>query len=319
MQLRYDEDFIEAAAFLCARGRRPGVPAMQIGRFHRERERLYGILDPEERNAAFFRLHLDWFREWGLELPLSEVMQEFPVVRAGLHALAVRKSSNKNDEGAELYVNDTAQRTGLLTLRIERFLDDRALRHYLRHEFTHLHDMLDPGFGYSPVVELPDLNPAQLRLAVERYRLVWDITIDARLAAAGHRPECSREQHAAGFARGFAFWSESKQNETFAALWQTPAPRHATLLTLVADPRGWRSNKGPAPGAACPLCGFPTFAWADAGSLGTALRTRVETEFPTWLPEQGLCQRCLEAYEVGPLPDGERVNQQSGRFIQSPV
>ncbi len=319
MQLRYDDDFIETAVALAASGRLGTVPTLQVVRFHRERERLYSILEAEMRNVAFFRLHLDWFREWGLELPLNEVLTQFRLVKEALTSLAIRRSIDKRDEGAELYVNASGQRTGMLALRLERFGNREGFRDYLRHEFTHLHDMLDPGFGYSPVVELPDLNPAQLRLAVERYRLVWDITIDARLAAAGHRPECSREQHAAGFARGFAFWSESKQNETFAALWQTPAPRHATLLTLVADPRGWRSNKGPAPGAACPLCGFPTFAWADAGSLGTALRTRVETEFPTWLPEQGLCQRCLEAYEVGPLPDGERVNQQSGRFIQSPV
>ena len=67
MQLRYDEDFIEAAAFLCTSGRRKGVPSLQIARFHREREKLYAILDPDERNTAFFKLHLDWFREWGLE------------------------------------------------------------------------------------------------------------------------------------------------------------------------------------------------------------------------------------------------------------
>ena len=80
MQLRYDEDFIEAAVFLCASGRRKGVPSLQISRFHREREKLYGILDPDERNAAFFKLHLDWFREWGLELPLTRMLDEFLLV-----------------------------------------------------------------------------------------------------------------------------------------------------------------------------------------------------------------------------------------------
>jgi hypothetical protein len=78
MQLRYDEDFVEAAVFLCASGRRKGVPALQISRFHRQREKPYSIADPDDRNAAFFRVHLDWFREWGLEADLRAVLAEFP-------------------------------------------------------------------------------------------------------------------------------------------------------------------------------------------------------------------------------------------------
>ena len=169
-----------------ASGRRKGVPAMQIARFHREREKLYAILDPDERNTAFFNLHLDWFREWGLEQPLTDVLKEFPLVREQLGVLAVRKTTGRNDEGAELYVNEANQRTGLLALRLERLAKDVALRDYLRHEFTHLHDMLNPAFGYLPALDLPCLNAAQKRLARERYRLLWDITIDGRLTAASH-------------------------------------------------------------------------------------------------------------------------------------
>lgn len=77
MELRYDEDFVEAAAFLCTSGLRKGVSSLQIFRFHRERERLYAILEPEERNTAFFRLHLEWFREWGLEEVLTGLVKEF--------------------------------------------------------------------------------------------------------------------------------------------------------------------------------------------------------------------------------------------------
>lgn len=308
MQLRYDEDFIEAAVFLCAGGRRKGVPALQIARFHREREKLYSILDPDERNAAFFKLHLDWFREWGLERPLTDVMNEFPIVCGRLTALAVRKSSSKCDEGAELYVNDTGQRTGLLTLRLERLLDQTALRHYLHHEFTHLHDMLDPAFGYSPELDLPGLNAAQRRLARERYRLLWDITIDGRLAAAGHTPMATREQHATAFARGYPFWSEQKQGEVFAVLWRNPAPRHADLLGFIADPRGLRDAHRPAPGASCPLCGFPTFDWADTATLTPAITARIEAEFPDWLPEHGLCGRCRETYEAVVRTAGETVS-----------
>lgn len=298
MQLRYDEDFIEAAVFLCASGRRKGVPALQIARFHREREKLYAILDPDERNTAFFKLHLNWFREWGLEQPLTDVLKEFPLVREKLGVLAVRKTAGKNDEGAELYVNETGQRTGLLALRLERLTADAPLLDYLRHEFTHLHDMLNPAFGYSPALDLPGLNAAQKRLARERYRLLWDITIDSRLIASDHTPMQTREQHAAAFARSYSFWPEQKQAESFAALWQIHAPCHADFLALIADPRGLRDVHRPAPGASCPLCDFTTFDWEDATRLEADLIQCIQQETPHWLPEHGLCARCAAVYRA---------------------
>lgn len=298
MQLRYDEDFIEAAVFLCASGRRKGVPSLQIARFHREREQLYGILVPDARNIAFFKLHLEWFREWGMEQPLTDLIKAFPLVREQLGVLAVRKTTGKNDEGVELYVNEASQRTGVLALRLERLMDEAMLRDYLRHEFTHLHDMLNPSFGYSPVLALPNLNAAQKRIARERYSLLWDITIDGRLSAAGHKPMVSLEQHTTAFAHSYSFWPEQKQAEAFQLLWQTRTPRHADFLALIADPRGLRDAHQPAPGASCPLCDFPTFDWADCASLPINIATQIVQGFPSWSPEQGLCNRCLEAYQV---------------------
>jgi hypothetical protein len=98
------------------------VSSLQIARFLRERETLYVILDPDERNRAFVKLHFEWFREWGLEQPLTDVLREFPLGREQLGVLAMGKSAGKNDEGAELCVNDVAQRTGLLALRPERLV-----------------------------------------------------------------------------------------------------------------------------------------------------------------------------------------------------
>jgi len=298
MQLRYDEDFIEATVFLCTSGRRQGVPSLQIARFHREREKLYAILDPDERNTAFFKLHFDWFREWGLEKLLTDLLKEFPLLPAKLAVLAVRKTRGKNDDGAELYVNEAGQRSAILALRPESFERDAALRNYVRHEFTHLSDMLDPAFGYAPTLDLPGLNGAQQRLARERYRLLWDITIDGRLAAAGRTPMQAREQHAAAFARGYSFWPEDRQVETFRSLWQQCSPRHTEFLALIADPRGLREAHRPAPGGSCPLCDFPTFAWANAEALRPEIAARVVAEFPDWSAEQGLCGRCLETYQA---------------------
>ena len=75
MHLRYDEDLVEAVVFQGASGRLKGIPGLQIARFNREREKLYSIPDPDERNNAFFRLHGDWFREWGMERRLTEPLK----------------------------------------------------------------------------------------------------------------------------------------------------------------------------------------------------------------------------------------------------
>ncbi|HNQ73129.1 MAG TPA: hypothetical protein PKN95_05945 [Verrucomicrobiota bacterium] len=311
MQLRYDEDFIETAVFCRAHSPPPSgppagasptnscrPPALQIARFHREREKCYDLRDPDARHAAFFQVHLDWFREWRLEQPLTEVVEEFVLVRGRLTTLAVRKATGRHDEGAELYVNETGERTGLLALRPERLLHRVTVRDFLRHEFMHLHDMLDPAFGYAPALDLPGLNAAQKRLARERYRLLWDITIDGRLAAAGHTPAATREQHMLAFDRGYSFWPEARRGETLDSLWRCPAPRHTDLLALIADPRGLQDAARPAPGGSCPLCEFPTFHWAVAATLAPAMLRRILAAFPAWQPEQGLCSRCLETYEA---------------------
>lgn len=298
MQLRYDEDFLEGVVFGCSAGRRKGIPSLQVARFHREREKLYSVLDPEQRNTAFFKLHLDWFREWGLEKLLFDLIKEFPLLSQKLSLLVVRQTRGKTDEGAELYVNDTAQLNAVVALRPEWFVQDLAVKDFLRHEFMHLHDMLDPAFGYSPALQLPGLNPAQQRLARERYCLLWDITIDGRLAASGHSPVQPREKHAAAFARGYSFWPADKQAALFDLLWNCRDPRHDHFLEMIADPRGLRDAQRPSPGASCPLCEFPTFAWAPDERLRPDILRRICAEFPAWQPQQGLCNRCLETYEA---------------------
>jgi len=318
MELRYDEDFVEAAVFLCTSGRRSGVPSLQIPRFHREREKLYGILDPDERNAAFFRLHLSWFREWGLETLIQEVLAEYPLLARELNVLAVRKTRGKNDEGAELYVNEAGRRSAILSLRAEAFSRDAALQDYLRHEFMHLRDMVDPMFGYSPTLDLAGLNVAQYRLARERYRLLWDAAIDGRLCAAGRTPSRSREQHAEAFARSYPFWPEGEQARIFESLWRNPTYRHADFLALIADPRGLRDAHRPEPGASCPLCGFSTFAWGGADKLAPEMTAAIVAEFPAWTADQGLCARCEEAYREAALhraPGSSLSDKQPGSAI----
>ena len=310
MQVRYDEDLIVALVFICMSGRRAGVPHAQISRFQWQRDRLYSIIDPDDRSAAFFRLNLDWFREWELEQALTGLLGEFPAMRANLATLVFRRAQGRNDEGAELYVNGDSSRNAVLALRPERFIgvstdaasgtlaSDRELRAFLRHEFTHLDDMLAPAFGYLPVYRQPGMNAAQERLTRERYRLLWDITIDGRIHRSRHPAPSTREQHRAAFDRAFGFWPDERRDVTFERLWTHAEPRHADLLTLASDPREIRDSHEPQPGGACPLCGFATFEWAQAGELSADVLSIISREFVNWTPDRGICHRCIEIYRV---------------------
>jgi hypothetical protein len=297
MQFRYDEDLVEEAVFLCAQ-RRKGIPALQLTRFHLAREKLYRILDPDERNDAFFRLHLEWFREWGLEAAVLERVREFPLLLDALTTLAVRKARTTKEEAAELFVNEAGQRNAVIALRPARIVQDPGLPVFLRHELTHLQDMVDPHFGYEPHLDGAGLNPAQKRLALERYRMLWDITIDGRLAAAGKATGTSRESNIAAFAAAYCFLTEANRAHIFDELWHAPKPAHARLAELASDPRGLRDTAHAVPGASCPLCTFPAFDWVKPEEISLAVAERIRLEFPVWTPEQSLCGRCLHVYRV---------------------
>ena len=298
MRLRYDDDFVEAAVFLCASGRRPGAPAPQIRRFHAEREKCYTVADPDERNAAFFKVHLEWFREWGLENLLTGLLKEFPLLPGALNVLAFRQARGKNEEGAELYVSSTGIRNAMVALRTERFERDEPLLRFLRHEFMHLHDMVNPAFAYSPHLHSCTRNPTQQRITRERYRLLWDITIDGRINRTGRATITSREQHQAIFERAFSFWPDEKRKQVFDSHWEDGAPCHAKLLALASDPRDLSHAQEPLPGSSCPLCNFPTFEWTDMRTLNPDTLATLRMQFPGWTADHGACKRCAEIYEL---------------------
>jgi hypothetical protein len=298
MKLLFDEDLVEAVVFLSASGRRQGAPALQIHRFHHAREKLYSILDPDERNAAFFNLQLEWFREWHIDEFLCNILSDFPLLDSALDALAFRKARGRNEEGAELFVNAEQQRNGFVAVRPERFENDDALHRFLNHELMHISDMVDPMFGYSPELALTGVAGANERLVRERYRLLWDVTIDGRLHRRSLATESTRERRWSEFVRAFGFWPEEKRLATFDPLWLATSPQHCALLALASDPRDLRAGHEPRPGAPCPLCGFSTFEWASASALTPQISEAVGAEFPHWTPADGTCARCAEVYKA---------------------
>lgn len=274
MNLTYDSDLIEGVVFLESR-RLPGLLAQ---RYHRARTKLYALPE-DDRADAFFQFHLDWFRSLGLEDRVLSALKQFPIIRQRAATLLVRKAVSKKDEGAELFVRADANNVAV-ALRSERFFEP-GFEQWLAHELCHISDMLDPSFAYEPEIRLPDAPPAELDLLRERYRVLWDITIDGRLNQ-------ERPKRLAEFQKAMPALSEKRFDE----LW-SKRPSHPELVALAKSVLV-RAVK--TPGAPCPLCKFPTFVWADAPPVGN-----IRQDFPHWLPEHGCCARCAELYSMHPL------------------
>ncbi len=298
MKLLLDDDLVEAVVFLLATGPHPGVPPLQVRRYHAGRERCYQVLDPEERARAFARLHLEWFIEWGAEKLLANAVRRFAPLQAALEVLAFRKARTRREEGAELFTNLESGRRGVVALQPERWTDADALGRFLHHELAHLADMVDPAFGYLPDLAVAGSSAAHQRLVRERYRLLWEVSLDGRLTRRGLATVAGESQRRQEFERGFAFLPEARRAELFAALWTGTLARHQDLLEIAADPRGLRERHTPVPGAPCPLCGFPAFQWVSPATLKPAAVDRIRREFPGWNDAEALCARCAEVYET---------------------
>lgn len=294
MKTEYHADFLESAINCCLAGRRKGLPALMLSRFHIERERVYRQPALDGREDAFQQLHLKWFREWGLEDTLKKLARGLSGFEPQLTSLTYRKAQNRKDEGAELYADPGGTRRVVMALRGDRFEDEEGLAIFMRHELYHVCDMLDPAFGYEPELILPGFTATQQRLATERYRVLWDAAIDGRLSSAGHAVATTREKYAALLDLAFSFWPAERRAELLAQTWAGKAVTHALLAEFASDPRA-KDAHGPAPGQPCPLCGMPTFEWATTDLLEPVV-SLIRGEFAQWDPGQGACGRCAEVY-----------------------
>ena len=88
----------------------------------------------------------------------------------------------------------------------ERLQDQRRVAVYLRHELSHLQDMVDPAFfGYVPELTVSHASVSQQRLARQRYTVLWDTSIDGRLIRSGRSTIATRQERRLEFTNTFGF------------------------------------------------------------------------------------------------------------------
>lgn len=296
----YSPDLIEEAVLLAERALTPG----DVRTFRRERDRVYDVADPDRREAEFRALHMKWFVRLGLHQVIEEAVAGRAWILEHVTGCRVSRALTRKDEGADLVDPSPATaRDGEVTptlalrLRPAALLARETLRVLLAHELTHVADMLDPAFAYERALPPSDDGPSGDNILRDRYRVLWDVTIDGRLSRSGLADPRARDVRRREFAATFAML-EDEGPRLFDDWFDRVTPTHAALVAFAQEPNGHASTN-PADSGRCPLCRFPTVALdAHAERLSPEGLAMLRADFPAWRPEQGLCTQCLDLYEA---------------------
>ena len=285
--------------------------------FRTRRDQLYGILDPENRDSTFLKFHLEWFRILKLDRPFYQAVAERPIVQAGVRRVVIAPAFSRRLEGGELFVSrpgeevsESERRSVGIQILPQTLLDRKRLLRFLRRELLHISDMIDPGFGYSPKPPRTSGGPTHNQLILDRYRVLWDVSVDGRLVSSGMIEPGIREDRFGDFHRAFPMLGQ-RGERVFDRIFRDPSPTHRFLIGLALRPDGEISKSQV---ISCPLCRFP-FQPAGDGSenLPVSVVGEIRQDFPNWEPGTDPCPQCVELYRSRP------ISRKAERLLPHPV
>jgi len=209
----------------------------------------------------------------------------------------VKRAINKVDEGSNVLNRVSGLPVIEMRVLASRFASPEEaleLEAFLIHEFMHARDMVDPVFDYEDAF-IPG-NPSVKNLITARFRLLWNIYIDSRLARRNIRSVMTREARFREFDNYYRKIPETQRKGMFEGLWETEKLTHEELLSMATDletlinkyidytedfteeDREYIHLQG----SPCPLCKFPTYNWVDdPGSVCDEMVIEaIEIDFP---------------------------------------
>ena len=292
--LEFDPRLMESAVML----RIVGHPLE--AEFHQERDRAYEVTEEEERDQKFNQLHRQWFLRLDLGRSVGGALDDYSVLMRDTSSCRVMLAVFAKEEGADLY--GAFPRTIVLKLRPASLLEESTLLTFLRHEFMHLTDMLDPCFAYQPELPKSEAGPTYDNLLRERYRVLWDTWIDGRLHSQGRAPAGVKQERRAEFKSTFPMLGESWEGK-FSQWFDWPVHRHQDLVAFALHPESGEAQPASqqVQTGRCPLCRFPSFDFAEGRNLSSQTVEEIVLDFPDWSVDQGLCRQCSDLYETRPM------------------
>lgn len=228
--------------------------------------------------------------------------------------VTVKRAINKVDEGSN--VLNRVSGNPIIEMRVlaSRFSNPeeaQELDAFLIQEFMHAKDMVDPEFDYEDAF-IPG-NPSVKNLITARFRLLWNMYVDSRLARMGVVSVLPKDARYREFDNFYRKIPEKQRKGIFEGLWQTEKLTHEELLSMATDldtlmskyvDPGEMTDEDKdyihLQGSPCPLCKFPTYNWVDdpESICDEMVIEAIQIDFPDWESRDGGCDRCIEVYEL---------------------
>lgn len=231
-----------------------------------------------------------------------------------LKEVVVKRAINKVDEGSNVLNRVSGHPIIEMRVLASRFSNPeeaQELDAFLIHEFMHAKDMVDPEFDYEDAF-IPG-NPSVKNLITARFKLLWNMYVDSRLARMGIVSVQPKEARYREFDNFYRKIPDKQRRGIFEGLWQTEKLTHEELLSMATD-LDTLMSKYVDPGemteeeqdfihlqgSPCPLCKFPTYNWVDdpESICDEMVIEAIQIDFPDWESRDGGCDRCIEVYEL---------------------
>jgi len=229
--------------------------------------------------------------------------------------ITIKRAINKVDEGSNVLNRVSGLPVIEMRVLASRFANPEEVEElgsFLIHEFMHARDMMDPGFDYEDAF-IPG-NPSMKNLITARFRLLWNIFVDSRLARKRIRSVMTKEARYREFDNYYRKIPEQQRRGIFEGLWNTEKLTHEELLSMATDLETLISTYIDyseefteedreyihLQGSPCPLCKFPTYNWVDdpESVCDEMVIEAIQIDFPDWESKDGACDRCIEVYEL---------------------
>jgi hypothetical protein len=261
-------------------------------RYHLACDDLYAKQVGPAREQAFAALEDETFRGLEMHAVFERALRDVGPL-PGLREIRVLAAHGAAEEGADLALAGCVAVLRVLPARVRG--EARALRAFLLHELTHLRDLLDPAFGHRREEPAPGEVRSRADLVRDRYRVLWNASVDGRLDRRGEALPGTQAARRAEVSRSFAGLDLAEADRLFVDAWNGRLAAHEALLAAART----RSSRGAGlrPGETCPLCRFPAWEIAPLAELG-AVAAAVRREEPAWSVDDGLCGRCLEFFRI---------------------
>ena len=231
-----------------------------------------------------------------------------------INEVHVKRAINKVDEGSNVLNRISGKPMIEMRVLASRFCNPeeaQELDAFLIQEFMHAKDMVDPEFYYEDAF-IPG-NPSVKNLITARFRLLWNLYVDARLARSGIISTMPREARYREFDNFYRKIPEKQRRGIFEGIWVTEKFTHEELLSMATDLESLMSKYVDdadiseeerdfihLQGSPCPLCKFPTYNWVDdpESICDEMVIEAIQIDFPDWENKDGGCDRCIEVYEL---------------------